>query len=97
MLVNMSAMKNRQMNSGINRINGTFASVNGAVASFHGMFASKISYSSPTLVSVLAPWYLTSFHKLWIQVMGYKHPWPFYIGFLRHILPWKVIVYKAMG
>jgi hypothetical protein len=52
MLVNMSAMKNRQMN---NSINGTFASVNGAVASFHGMFASKISYSSPTLVSVLAP------------------------------------------
>jgi ABC-type bacteriocin/lantibiotic exporter with double-glycine peptidase domain len=24
--------------------------------------------------------------------MGYKHPWPFYIGFSRHILPWKVIV-----
>jgi hypothetical protein len=55
MLVNMSAMKNRQMSSGINRINGTFASVNGAAASFHGMFASKISYGSPTLVSVLAP------------------------------------------
>lgn len=55
MLVNMSAMKNRQINYGINRSNGTFASVNGATASFHGMFASKISYSSPTLVSVLAP------------------------------------------
>jgi hypothetical protein len=55
MLVNMSAMKNRLMNDGINKINGTFASFNGAAASFHGMFASKISYGSPTLVSVLAP------------------------------------------
>jgi hypothetical protein len=55
MLVNMSAMKNIQMNYGINRSNGTFAPINGAAASFHGMFASKISYGSPTLVSVLAP------------------------------------------
>lgn len=45
MLVNMSTMKHRQINS----------SVNGTFASLHGMFAFKISYSSPTLVSVLAP------------------------------------------
>ncbi len=55
MLVNMSAIKNRQRNSGINRINGTFAPFSGAAASFHGMFALKISYGSPTSVSVLTP------------------------------------------
>jgi hypothetical protein len=55
MLVNMSAMKNRQMNSSINRINGTFAPFSGAAASFHGMFAFKIKYCSPASVSVLAP------------------------------------------
>lgn len=55
MLVNMSAMKNRQMNSSINEINGTFAAFSGAAASFHGMFAFKISYGSPASVSVFAP------------------------------------------
>jgi hypothetical protein len=55
MLVNMSAMRNRQMNSSIKVINGTFASFNGIAASFHGMFASKIKYGSPASVSVLAP------------------------------------------
>jgi hypothetical protein len=55
MLVNMSAMKTRQINSSVIGINGVVAYFSGDVASFNGMFAPKISYGSPTLVSVLAP------------------------------------------
>lgn len=54
MLVNMSLRTNRQLNMSINNIYGTFASFNGRKAS-SGMFASKISYGSPTSVSVIEP------------------------------------------
>ncbi|MCM0647799.1 hypothetical protein NBE98_05335 [Clostridium swellfunianum] len=52
MLVNMSTVKNRQRNSSIN---GNFASFTGIAVSFNGMFALKISYGSPTSVSVSTP------------------------------------------
>lgn len=62
MLVNMSAVKNRQSSMSTNRANGTFASINGIAmsingifAAFIGMFASNFIYGSPTSVS--NPWY----------------------------------------
>jgi hypothetical protein len=51
MLVNMSAMKNRQMSLSTNKANGTFAPINGITAAFKGIFAYNFIFDSPASVS----------------------------------------------
>lgn len=55
MLVNMSLVKNRQINISTALTNGSFAPICGISAGFSGMFASKISYGSPASVSKNKP------------------------------------------